>query len=126
MTRYRVDPDAQGDLDEIYDYVANDSVAAGDGLIDTFKDEFGLLASEIGEGPRFRDNGRASAGGELTCKQTGALFTAPLHALVIPSRLYGFGFAHDFHVANLLVASQEELVACIPMPNVHVCECAFE
>ena len=60
MTRYRIDPEAQRDLDEIYDYVANDSVAAADGLIDTFKDKFGLLASEIGDRPRFRDNAEFS------------------------------------------------------------------
>ena len=44
MSRYRVDRDARADLEEIYDYVADENLAAADRLMDTFQEKFGLLA----------------------------------------------------------------------------------
>ncbi len=45
MNGYRVDRDALADLDEIYDYVAGENLAAADRLMDTFQEKFALLAA---------------------------------------------------------------------------------
>ncbi len=46
MSHFRVDPDAQSDLDQIYDYVAKDSPAAADRLIRSFEEKLRLLATQ--------------------------------------------------------------------------------
>jgi len=45
MSRYRLDSGAQTDLDEIYDYVAQESLSAADRLIDSIQERFVLLAA---------------------------------------------------------------------------------
>ena len=45
MTPYTIAPQAQTDLDEVWDYVADDSVTAADQLLATFHDKFLLLSS---------------------------------------------------------------------------------
>jgi len=46
MSRYRVAPEARADLDEVYDYVAKESLSAADELIETFQERFRLLATQ--------------------------------------------------------------------------------
>jgi len=46
MNRYRVGPEAQDDLDDIYAYVAERNVPAADRLITGFKKRFRLLATQ--------------------------------------------------------------------------------
>ncbi|MCX7424696.1 MAG: type II toxin-antitoxin system RelE/ParE family toxin [Planctomycetia bacterium] len=46
MTRYGVAPDAQSDLDSIYDYVARESLSAADAMLDALQQRFRLLASQ--------------------------------------------------------------------------------
>ena len=46
MTPYRIESLAQNDLDEIWSYVARDSIAAADRLITLFQQKFLLLSSQ--------------------------------------------------------------------------------
>jgi len=46
MNRYRVDPDARDDLDEIYVYVAEQNAPAADRLIANLIERFRLLATQ--------------------------------------------------------------------------------
>ena len=62
MTVYTVAPLAQGDLDHIWDYVAQDSPPAADRLIEAFQERFSLLARQpfLGElRPELRPNLRS-------------------------------------------------------------------
>ena len=51
MTPYLIAPRAQDDLDEIWSYIADDSPASADRLIELFHEKFLLLSSQplIGE-----------------------------------------------------------------------------
>ena len=59
--RFILSPDAQRDYEEIWDYIAADSVLAADNVVDTFTEKFALIATqsdigkshpELGEGLR--------------------------------------------------------------------------
>ena len=43
MSSFRLDAAAENDLAEIYDYIARDSCAAADRVIDSFREKFKLL-----------------------------------------------------------------------------------
>ncbi len=45
MTRYRLSTQARADLDAIYDYVAGDSAAAAERLLDMLEQKFRLLGN---------------------------------------------------------------------------------
>ncbi len=62
MTPYRIAPRAQRDLDEIWSYIADDSPASADRLIELFHEKFLLLSSQplMGEvWPQLADDLRA-------------------------------------------------------------------
>ena len=46
MSRYRLDPSAKADLEEIRDNVSMQSLSAADRILDTFRAKFRLLASQ--------------------------------------------------------------------------------
>jgi toxin ParE1/3/4 len=46
MTQYGVSPDAQRDLDSIYDYIARESISAANEILDALRERFRLLASQ--------------------------------------------------------------------------------
>jgi toxin ParE1/3/4 len=46
MTPYQIAPRAQRDQDEIWSYMADDSPASADGLIELFHEKFLLLSSQ--------------------------------------------------------------------------------
>jgi len=59
MTPYLIAPRAQDDLDEIWDYIADNSPASADRLIASFHEKFLLLSSQplIGEArPQLADD----------------------------------------------------------------------
>ena len=45
MTGYTVSPDARDDLDDIWDYIADQSPAAADNTLDTLIERFALLCT---------------------------------------------------------------------------------
>jgi toxin ParE1/3/4 len=62
MTPYRIAFRAQNDLDEIWSYIADDSPASADRLIELFHEKFLLLSSQplIGEAwPQYADDLRS-------------------------------------------------------------------
>ena len=66
MTQYGVAPDAQCDLDSIYDYIARDSVSAAKGVVLALRERFRLLASQplLGQlRPEFAPNLRSFSAG---------------------------------------------------------------
>lgn len=50
MSRFRIAPEAQADLDSIWDYIAADNIAAADRLLETCRTKLALLAEAPGLG----------------------------------------------------------------------------
>ena len=50
MSRYRIAPLAQTDLDSIWDYIAADDIAAADRLLESFRTKLALIAEAPGLG----------------------------------------------------------------------------
>ena len=50
MSRYRLSKQSRSDLDDIWLYIASDSVTAADRLIDEFAGKFQMLAKQPGMG----------------------------------------------------------------------------